>query len=55
MVKFTNGVMMMIRPSDECFVLCSDENCFAEHQLVLRAEKVNVCVFVRNLGLVNWD
>lgn len=45
----------MIRPTDNCFVLCSYNNCFAEHQLVLRAEKVHVCIHVKNLGLVNWD
>lgn len=50
-----NVSILLIKDTDECFVLCSDNNCFAEHQLVTRAEKVNICVFVKNLGLVNWD
>jgi len=50
-----NGGIALIKSTDECFVLCSNNDCFAEHRFVLRAEKVNVCVFVKNLGLVNWD
>lgn len=44
-----------VADESELFILCKAPECFPEHKLVKRAERVNICESLDQIGAVNWD